>query len=454
MTKKLSIFWLIFVSLFIATAPLHAEKQRVAVIGSGGSGLTTTWLLDQDYDVTLYEAEARLGGHANSILVDVDGTQVPIEAGFEFISENQFPHFYNLLKNILKVALHEYTLTTTFYHVDSKDVLSLPPIHDGAVEWESLGPHNIFKMLEFDHLLNSGKQIVNTQDLGITLEDFVNQLTLSSGFKEEFLYPYLAAGWGVTKCDIKKFAAYNALKYVIEGKNAKHFQWIEIVGGTQKYIHALANQLINATVKLSTNITHIYYDNHVYTIVEENGNVSQFDHLVIATNAMQASQLLKDVAEAEDVRTILNQIEYYKTTIAIHGDSRFMPENPDYWRVVNVRYDGENSATTVYKHWLSPSSPVFKSWITYDVRASNDHGSTLPNPLYAVAYYNHPKTNLNYFQSQKALAVIQGNRQLWFAGNYTHDNDSHESAIVSAVNIAKKLAPQSQRLEQLIDINN
>lgn len=451
--KKLYFICLFCISIFFNPTFAHAGRSSVAVIGGGGSGLTTAWLLEEEFDVTLFESQNRLGGHANTVEVNINGAITPIEAGFEFISKNQFPHFYNLLKNILKVELHEYMLTSTFYHTESQDVLILPPVQDGVVEWHSLWPHDIFTMVEFDILLLEGKRLIETQDVGITLEDFADSLFLTKSFKDEFLYPFLAAGWGTNKENIKKFAAYNALKYVVEGKESPGYKWIEIVGGTQKYIKAMEKQLAKAEIKLSAAIANIVHDQNKYIIIEKDGTISQFDHLVIATNAMQSCELLKNIPETRNLRSILGNIEYFKTTIAIHGDKRFMPKDAADWSVMNVRYDGENSAGTVYKKWLSPSSPIFKSWVTYDVRPSQDQGGALPEPLYALAYYDHPKADLKYFQAQKAIAMVQGDNNLWFAGNYTHDNDSHESAIMSAVNIAGKLSPKSQRLDQLTDIN-
>lgn len=126
-----------------------------------------------------------------------------------------------------------------------------------------------------------------------------------------------------------------------------------------------------------------------------------------------------------------------------------MPPDLDDWSVVNVRYDGTLSATTVHKEWLSPTAPLFKSWITYDVRAPSDKGNPMPSPLYALAHYDHAINDADYFDVQQKLARVQGHYNLWFVGNYTYDNDSHESAILSAVTVAKYLAPFSKRLKKL-----
>jgi predicted NAD/FAD-binding protein len=129
----------------------------------------------------------------------------------------------------------------------------------------------------------------------------------------------------------------------------------------------------------------------------------------------------------------------------VHGDRRLMPALEKHWSVLNIRHDGVHSALTVAKSWKSEKgTPVFKSWVTYEPR--------MPEPLYFQATYDHPRVNLNHFQSQKALALLQGRDNLWFAGVYAHDIDCHESAIVSAVKIARRLDPGSRNLRQLAPI--
>lgn len=428
------------------------QISRVAIIGGGGSGLITAWLLDKECAVTLYEAQERLGGHANTIEVEIDGAKVPIEAGFEFISDNQFPYFCHFLKNILQIPLHQYTLTTNYYHTNGKRTLILPPLHDGIIEWKSWWPNELFTMLQLKRLIDSSKKMIEIAEVGITLENFVEQLFITPSFKNDFLYPFLAANFGVTSDDIKQFSAYNALKYLVLGSEANSYQWLEVVGGTQRYIQATASQLEHTKVVLATQIADIRFDGEIYTIQESGGNESQYDHVIIATNAAQASELLINIDSAASTRAILDKVEYFKTKIALHGDCRFMPKNRSDWRVVNIRSNGISSAITVCKEWLHPTRPIFKSWLTYDVRPAKDTAGALPNPLYALVEYDHPKVNLKYFEAQKAIAMIQGTNNLWLVGNYTFDNDSHESALRSALHVASQLAPQAERLHLLTTI--
>jgi predicted NAD/FAD-binding protein len=139
---------------------------------------------------------------------------------------------------------------------------------------------------------------------------------------------------------------------------------------------------------------------------------------------------------------VLNQITYFDTTIAIHGDPRLMPPKRQHWSTVNMRFDGAYSQLSIWKPWKSKSGAhVFRSWITHDAH--------LPDPLYATVKYLHPRVDTAYFSAQKALQQYQGVNNLWLAGVYTHDIDSHESAVISAVKIAQVLAPDSARLSML-----
>ena len=183
---------------------MNTQKQRVGIIGAGASGLTTAWLLDKDHQVTLFEKEAYAGGHACTMPITIDGKTVPVEAGVEFFSDMMFGDFNKLLA-ILQVPVTKYPLSYSFYHTKTGQVVSLPPIHDGHLSWHSLNTNGIIDLLEFNHFINGALQIIATKDTGITVQDYADSLTLTAAFKNEFLYPFLAAGWALHRKKLHNF---------------------------------------------------------------------------------------------------------------------------------------------------------------------------------------------------------------------------------------------------------
>jgi uncharacterized protein len=421
-------------------------RKRIGIIGAGASGLASAWLLDEDHEIILFEKEDRLGGHVCTIPIEKNGKTIPVEAGVEFFSNMMFGQFTKLLQ-ILNVPTRQYPLTYTYYNTHDDQKVIFPPIHDGAIAWKSFKPHTIFDLTQFHHFVNAGKNILAVEDTGITLSDYADTLMLTQEFKNHFLYPFFAASWGVSPEDMKQFAAYDILKwgFVNEPAGVSAILWEEVVGGLSTYINALAHQLKHATIIREAEVTDIAcHDNH-YTITAQSKKYD-VDHIILATNAMIAKNLLKNIDCAQSIAHVLGSIEYFYTTIAIHGDRRFMPTNESDWSTVNIRYDGINSALTICKPWMKEAE-IFRSWITYPVGVPMQNA--MPNPLYDLRHFYHPKITHDYFIAQKEIAHLQGTNNLWIAGFYTHDVDSHNSAIISAINIAKKLAPHSHRLSNL-----
>lgn len=423
------------------------SRLRIGIIGAGASGLVSAWLLEDHHDITIFEKENRLGGHVYTVPITTKGKTIPVEAGVEFFSDMMFAQFKTLLK-ILKVSTRSYPLTYTFYHVNGSRKISLPLIHDGTISWKSLKPQTLFDLMQLKHFVNSGKNILETKGYSTTLANFADTILLTPEFKEHFLYPFFAASWGVTPDDMKMFSAYDIIAWAYLNKpahmNAAH--WNEVIGGMSSYIEALACQLKYTTIKLSTEIATIARHNHTYIITQSNGTEHLFDHVILATNAKMASRLMQKIDHAQNLKKALEKIHYFPTTIAIHGDKRFMPADNNDWAVANIRYDGFHSALTTCKPDMRFLN-VFRSWITYPIESNPENA--MPHPLYALHHFDHPWVNHHYFLAQQEVLATQGKHNLWIAGFYTHDTDSHNSAIVSAINITRQLAPQSDRLHEL-----
>ncbi len=416
--------------------------MKVGIIGGGAAGLTTAWLLDQECEVILFEQNKRLGGHAHTIFVQKNDESIPIEIGFEFFNAWLFPQFIRLLE-ALKVPINSFPLTYCFH--TKKDRLILSSSDPNKLLKQLFNPSVLMTLLQFNYVLYRGKKFVKKRDFSITIEQFADALFLRQGFKDFFLYPFLTAGWGCRVDEFKFFSAYDILSWITKKPvSLKPQNWFEIVGGNSIYLEALVKELTKTSIKTESTIISLAVESGKYVILEKDGGRTIVDHVVIATDPQQAALLLKDVIFCEDIYKKLLYFESFPATVAVHGDQRFMPKQRADWSVANVYYDGFQSALTVYKPWKSQQGlPIFRSWLI-------ENNAKIPENLYALEHFNHQKVTPRYFEAQHYLKSGLGGNNLWLAGSYMDNLDSHESAVASAIHIAQKLVPHSDRLRQLI----
>lgn len=418
--------------------------MRIAIIGGGGAGLVSAWLLAADHQITLFEKDARLGGHADTRTVEIDGQTAVVEAGFEFFSDRMFPTFNRLL-DILDVARNPYPMLVTLFDSRGGRPYMLPPIRDGRPILSALTPRHIRDLLTFNRHLDAMQPIMDAQDDTITLDAFMAAQGTDPGFADRFLIPYLQAGWGVSAAEIRTFMVYNILSYSYLNRPSGLTPrgWKEVDGGNKMYVEAVARDLRHTTIHTNTAVDAIHrdQDGSGYYVATASETEGPFDHVIVATNANQASRILRHIPGQDTARALLDQISYFETTIAIHGDPRLMPQQRKHWSTVNFRFDGRYCQTSVWKQWRS-KQPIIRSWIT--------HNAAPPAPLYDTATYLHPKVDHAYFDAQRRLAPRLAGENLWLAGMYMHDVDCHESVVLSAANVVSALSPQSAHLKQLL----
>jgi uncharacterized protein len=157
----------------------------------------------------------------------------------------------------------------------------------------------------------------------------------------------------------------------------------------------------------------------------------------MASPAHETAKLLRDLPGADPLREILSRFPYTPTRIVVHGDARYMPKRRADWSVYNALVDGANCEATI---WCADSGEFdyFKSWM-------NTIPDT-PENTYAEFEFYHPRLTPDYYRAQAELPGRQGQGNLWFAGSYIVDVDSHESGILSAIQIARRLNAGSGNL--------
>ncbi len=415
--------------------------MKIGIIGGGAAGLTSAWLLDAEHEVTLFEKDDRLGGHAHTIGIDAHGRRLEIDAGFQFFGAGDAYASFNRLLDILGVRRVAYPATLTVFQAGHRHPVVLPPVRGRLPVWSALTPSAVGSMLQFRSFLTKLPAFLAQHDRTLTIGEYIERQRLPSSFVDGFLYPLLLSFWCVELAEFRAFAAYNALFYL--GANMPSGltppPQSQVPGGLQVYVAALAGALDRARIVLGADLRRIERTDGMYVVVDADDRRHTFDRLVIATNARQAAALIDPIPELGGRVGQLRRFRYFDTSIAIHGDRSLMPRSDRTWSVVNARWDGAHSALSIWDP--SHGLPVFKSWVSFDDR--------LPEPLYATATYEHGKIDLDYFDAQRRLKELQGQHGLWLAGLYTDDADSHESAIRSAITVGRGLAPKAERLRAL-----
>jgi uncharacterized protein len=419
----------------------RAAPLRIAVIGGGGAGLAAAWLLEERHDVVLYEALDRLGGHAHTVDVEVGGVPYAVDAGFQFFGAGRTYETFNRLLDAVGITRRAYPATMTLHRTHRGDAVVLPPFRGGKPVWGSLSPSALSDLLRFRSVLAGVPAFLARRDTTVTTAEYVEALGLPRSFVDGFLLPLLLGFWCVEPEELLGFAAYNTFFYLgdvlADGFHPPLQSQIE--GGMRAYVDAVRRDLRTTEVRLSAAVAEVARDADGYVVTDAAGRRDRFDRLVIAAGARQAAGLLQGIPELDAMTSQLRRFEYFDTTIAIHGDARLMPPRRDQWSVVNARWDGVHTQVTAWD--AGRGIPLFKSWVTFEER--------MPERLHATATYEHGKVTVDYYDAQRRLAAMRGDRGVWLAGLYTDDADSHESAVHSAVAVAQELAPGTGRLTRL-----
>ncbi len=411
--------------------------MRIGIIGGGAAGLVSAWLLEPVHEVTLFERAAELGGHAQTIRVERGGRRFDVDVGAYFFSRTMYPGFVRLLEH-LRAPLRPYEQRVHFRNLASEEKISLPPRRDS--DWlELVRLKTVRTLLHYRRLLDAAEGLLADRDWSLTLEEFCERSGCARWFLEDFVYPFTAANWGVRLDEAPGLSACNALSYAaahrVDGQ--RRVEWLDLAGGLQRYSELLARQLTRTKISKRAEIRSVTRRAHQLELRLGDGSTHRFDRIVCATSAEDARATLRGLAGSERVRAALGKVEYFDARLAVHSDPGWMPRRRADWAIANIQRDGDHCSLTHWSGWRA-SVDLFRSWVTFADR--------LPARIHAQHAFRHPKPTPRYFEAQRDLAALQGAGGLWFGGVYTQGFDCHESAILSARNIAEALAPQSPRL--------
>ncbi|WDR06039.1 FAD-dependent oxidoreductase [Devosia rhodophyticola] len=416
-------------------------QLNVAVIGSGISGLSTAWLLSRTQNVTVFEKDARLGGHTNTVLAATDSGTVPVDTGFIVYNEQNYPN-----------------LTAFFDHLGVKTAESsmgfAVSVARGRMEYSGRHLNGLFgqrrNIIRVEHwqlvsdimrfFREAEAQILTCED-NLTIGQFLEKFGYSRAFVEDHILPISAAIWSTpargmldfpAKSFIEFFANHNLLQV---GNRPK---WRTVAGGSREYVTRILSERRFAT-QTSSSITAVVRHSSGAELFFADGTRRHFDQVVFACHADQAIKLLADPSDAE--RRILSAFRFTPNRAVLHTDATFMPRRKHLWSAWNyLRGDrGDDDLSLTY--WMNRLQPLKTK--TDIFVTLNPRRAFAPGTVQRTMDYEHPIFNAAAIRAQSDLWKIQGVQNSWFAGAWM-GYGFHEDGLQAGLEVAERIGPLSR----------
>lgn len=425
---------------------MQRNRQRIAVIGSGISGLASAWLLSRAHDVVLYEAGNYLGGHTNTVDVRLDGVVHPVDTGFLVYNNQTYP---NLIAMLAELQVASYSTDMSFG----------VSMENGKLEWAGTSLDSVFAQrsnLLSPTFLNMLKDILRfnkaapeylqrTLQSCASLGELLKEERYGATFCDAYLLPMAAAIWSSTPGDILKFPASSFIRFCLNHSLLQvnnRPQWQTVRGGAREYVRKIAASLTD--IRLNTPVESVVRSAEEALVITHQ-KTERFDSVVFATHAPDTANMLIDASAKE--QALLSAVRYQSNQAWLHTDLNLMPQQRKVWSAWNYlggqKRDGERPVCVSY--WLNKLQQL--PFFTPVIVTLNPIHPPDPAKVLRSFKYQHPVFDQPAIAAQQQLVTIQGKNRCWFAGAWT-GYGFHEDGLKSALQIARDfgVAPDWARL--------
>lgn len=404
--------------------------MRIAVIGAGISGMVAAYLLCQDHDVVVFEANDYIGGHTNTIDVELNGESYPVDTGFIVFNEDTYPNFVKLMR---KLGVAWQPSNMSFSVQSEKTDLEYCPtsLNSLFAQRRNLLRPSFYRMLlDAFRFRREAQEILRANDREITLGAYLEGRGYSQTFIHHFIIPMGEAIWSA---DPKQFSEFPA-HYFVQFFNNHGFlkvkdqpQWQVIKGGSRSYVEPLTSSYKDK-VRLSCPVVSIKRHADHVEVEPRHGEVERFDHVVIATHSDQALAMLSDPSDVE--QEILAAIPYQDNLAILHTDPSLLPKRKVAWASWNYHIPREELgrvAVTYYMNMLQSLSSPVDFCVTLNRPDIIDKTKTIRE-----FNYHHPVYAPKGPMAQKRRQEINGVNRTYFCGAYW-GYGFHEDGVKSAL---------------------
>ena len=408
--------------------------MRIAVIGSGISGLSAAHYLSKKNKVDLFEKEDHFGGHSYTIDVKDNNNHVPVDIGFIVFNFKTYPNFVKFLNdNGIEIEKSNMSFSVSVKETDieycGKGLLGIFSNKKNLLNFDFF--KMFFEIIKFYKKSNNLKNI----EENLTLDDFLKREKMSKYFINYHIIPMVSAIWSMPPYEAKQMPLKFFLKFfqnhgLFNLKNRP--QWYTIKNRSRTYVKKILetisgeyykNYRINKISRLSNGVK-VYYGG--------NNEFFDYDKVVIATHADEALSLITDPTPEE--KSILANFKYKNNIAIIHTDESLMPKNKKAWSSWNSSVNKENTSETSITYWLNllqnlkTNKNIFLSL--------NPFLKIDPKKIISKVKFTHPYYDKEALENQNRLKNIQNKKNLLFCGSY-FGYGFHEDGIKSSLEMIK-----------------
>lgn len=411
--------------------------KKIAVIGSGITGLGAAYALKDTADVTVFEARERAGGHAHTRTIDYDGQELNVDVGFIVYNGRNYPNLTGFFE-ALDVETEQSDMS---FAVSNEDGFEWASTIKGmfARKRNLLRPrfHKFWRtILKFNDIaredLAAGR--IGNETLGVWL----NQKGFSEDFKQNYILPMGGAIWSTPPSEMLDYPALSFFRFFENHRlmHAERPKWRTVTGGSKQYVDKAA-EVLGSRLRLSAPVKQVSpFGQHV-RVTTEDGREHLFDDVILAVHSDTARQMLAPAYE--DQRFLLNSVGYRPNRIFLHRDPAYMPDSKAAWASWNViqKYsDGENICLTYWMNRLQNLPNERPLFVTL-----NPSVPPAADKSFHEVMFDHPQFDAPAAAACRSLERIQGDRGLWLAGAWL-GSGFHEDGLKSGLRAALSLGGQ------------
>ncbi|MFD1008306.1 MULTISPECIES: NAD(P)/FAD-dependent oxidoreductase [Oceanisphaera] len=409
--------------------------SKIAIVGSGISGLTCAWLLSQQHQVTVFEANDYLGGHTATVDIELGGKTMAVDTGFIVFNDRTYPLFQRLLARIgvgaqpteMSFSVHQ---AQTGLEYNGHTLGSMFAQRTNLFSLKFYG--FLAEIVRFNLLC---KKVLKTDELSNTdtLGDFLEQYGFSDFFISHYILPMVAAIWSSSLADSRdfplafflRFFNHHGLLNLIDRP-----QWYVVQGGSRSYIPALIASVND--IRLSTPILGIRR-HPTGVILTTAAGEEAFDEVILACHSDQSRRLLTDATDAE--QAVLAGLAYRDNEVVLHTDTRLLPTEQRAWASWNYWLDGRDNALPAVTYNMNILQGIES---TQTLCVTLNRGDAIaPEKVLRRFTYAHPVYNQAAIASQARRREICGQQHTHFCGAYWY-NGFHEDGVKSALDVCAR----------------